>query len=199
MHQSLLTFAISSFSCVSLQFGAVKQDQGVTSILNLADSIAGTLLNGGKCSSIKQQQTNAMKQPPAIKSVVEKSRGAFPLGFAHASSYVGKGVALIGDAAHRIHPLAGQGVNLGYGDVSCLSEKVAEAVYNGSEVNSMNYLLAYERERLQQNVPVIFGVHGLQKLYGTDFPLVVLLRSLGLKVTQSVPLIKNLFVSRAMA
>lgn len=171
----------------------MKQDQGVTSLLKLADSVASTVLGG-----VSKSLTN-MKQPPAIKSVVDKSRGAFPLGFAHSSAYVGNGVALIGDAAHRIHPLAGQGVNLGYGDVSCLVEKVAESVYNGSDVNRLNYLLDYERARLQQNVPIMIGVHGLQKLYGTDFPPVVLLRSLGLKMTHSVPFIKNLFVNRAMA
>lgn len=167
----------------------------MASLLKLADSIAGTVCG----PSSAKRKTEAMKQPPAIETVVDKSRGAFPLGFAHASSYVGNGVALIGDAAHRIHPLAGQGVNLGYGDVSCLVEKVAESVYNGAEVNAMDYLLAYERERLQQNVPIMMGVHGLQRLYGTDFAPVVLLRSLGLKVTHAVPLIKNLFVSRAMA
>lgn len=191
---SALTFLFIAICFPPSQFGAVKQDQGVTSLLKLADSIAGTVL-GGK----PEKSSGGINQPPAIKSVVDKSRGAFPLGFAHASSYVDKGVALIGDAAHRIHPLAGQGVNLGYGDVSCLVEKVAEAVYNGAEVNDMNYLLAYEKERLQQNVPIMMGVHGLQKLYGTDFPPVVLLRSLGLKVTHSVPFLKNLFVNRAMA
>lgn len=165
----------------------------MTSVLKLADSIATSVLGGSLA------QSGAMKHPPAIKSVVDKSRGAFPLGFAHASSYVGHGVALIGDAAHRIHPLAGQGVNLGYGDVSCLVAQVAEAVYNGSDVNAMHYLKAYERERLCQNVPIMMGVHGLQKLYNTEFPPVVLLRSLGLKVTHSMPFIKNLFVNRAMA
>ena len=172
----------------------MRQNEGVTSLLRLADTVAGTVL-GGKL----QQSSSAMKQPPAIKAVVDNSRAAFPFGFTHASSYVAPGVALIGDAAHRIHPLAGQGVNLGYGDVACLVEKIAAAVYNGADVNKMTYLLDYERERLQQNVPIMVGVHGLQKLYGTDFPPVVLLRSLGLKVTNSLPFIKNLFVSRAMA
>lgn len=162
------------------------------SLLKLADSLASTVLGASSKAA-------PLKKPPSISSVVDKSRAAFPLGFAHASSYVGKGVALVGDAAHRIHPLAGQGVNLGYGDVSCLAEKVAEAVYNGGDVNSQNHLLAYERERLQQNVPIMFGVHGLQRLYGTQLAPVVLLRSLGLKVTHSVPFIKNLFVDRAMA
>lgn len=162
-------------------------------MLKLADSIVGNILSGG---AVKQ---NGMKEPPVISAVIDKSRAVFPLGFAHAASYVGHGVALIGDAAHRIHPLAGQGVNLGYGDVSSLVEKLTEAVYNGAQVNTLQYLLKYEQERLQQNVPIMMGVHGLQRLYNTDFPPVVLLRSLGLKVTQSVPFIKKIFVNRAMA
>lgn len=108
-------------------------------------------------------------------------------------------MALIGDAAHRIHPLAGQGVNLGYGDVSCLVAQLAAAVYNGADVNSMEYLLKYERERLQHNVPIMMGVHGLQRLYSLDFPPIVLARSLGLKMTNALPFLKNAFMNRAIA
>lgn len=162
-------------------------------MLKLADSIMGNVMGD---ESSKQ---TGLKQPPVIDDVIDKSRAVFPLGFAHAASYVGHGVALIGDAAHRIHPLAGQGVNLGYGDITCLVAKISDAVYNGAQLNSLQYLLQYEQERLKQNVPIMMGVHGLQRLYNTDFPPVVLLRSLGLKVTQSLPFVKKMFVDRAMA
>jgi ubiquinone biosynthesis monooxygenase Coq6 len=145
-------------------------------------------------------KSNKMQQlPPQVLNVQDGSRGAFPLGFGHASSYVCGGAALIGDAAHRVHPLAGQGVNLGFGDVLKLTEVLAEAIYNGSNINDTQYLLKYERERLKANVPIMIGVHALQKLYCNDFPPFVLARSIGLKITNQTPPLKKFFMEKAIA
>lgn len=137
--------------------------------------------------------------PPKVVKLQEGSRAAFPLGFGHASSYVCGGAALIGDAAHRVHPLAGQGVNLGFGDVLQLTEILAEAVYNGSSLDNLQYLLKYEQERLKVNVPIMVGVHALQRLYCNDFPPLVLARSLGLKVTNMAPPLKKFFMEKAIS
>jgi ubiquinone biosynthesis monooxygenase Coq6 len=137
--------------------------------------------------------------PPKVVKVQDGSRAGFPLGFGHASAYVCGGAALIGDAAHRVHPLAGQGVNLGFGDVLELTEVLAEAVYNGSGLNDIQYLLKYEQERLKVNVPIMVGVHALQRLYCNDFPPLVLARSLGLKITNLTPPLKKLFMEKALA
>ncbi|KAG5670918.1 hypothetical protein PVAND_001147 [Polypedilum vanderplanki] len=143
---------------------------------------------------------NKMQQvPPKVLKVQEKSRAAFPLGLGHASSYVCKGAAVIGDAAHRVHPLAGQGVNLGFGDVLQLTEVLAEATYNGSELYDLQYLLKYEQERLKANVPIMAGVHALQTLYCNNFAPFVLARSLGLKFTNLTPPIKKFFMDKAIA
>lgn len=143
---------------------------------------------------------NKMQQfPPEVLKVQENSRGAFPLGLGHASSYVCKGAAVIGDAAHRVHPLAGQGVNLGFGDVLKLTEVLAESQYNGSDINDLQYLLKYEQERLKANVPIMAGVHAIQNLYCNDFPPLVLARSLGLKFTSLVPPVKKFFMDKALA
>ncbi|XP_037030932.1 ubiquinone biosynthesis monooxygenase COQ6, mitochondrial [Bradysia coprophila] len=136
--------------------------------------------------------------PPSIKSLYEKSRAAFPLGFGHTSTYAAKGCVLIGDAAHRVHPLAGQGLNLGFGDVKLLTELLAEASYSGAPLGNLPHLCAYERERLQHNVPIMLGIHGLQRLYSTDFSPIVLLRSVGLQLVNTIPPLKQLFINKAM-
>ncbi|GAB0088273.1 Ubiquinone biosynthesis monooxygenase COQ6, mitochondrial [Sergentomyia squamirostris] len=160
------------------------------------DTLTSTLNTLKNC--ITPQSFEKKQNPPKVKAVLESSRAAFPLGFSHASAYVKTGVCLVGDAAHRIHPLAGQGVNLGFGDVKCLVSVLEDATSNGAMLGDLGYLLKYERERLTQNVPIMLGTHGIQKLYNTDFAPVVALRSLGLQVTQSIPLLKKLFMDRAM-
>lgn len=89
-----------------------------------------------------------------------------------------------------MHPLAGQGVNLGFGDVQCLADILAEANYSGLGLNNLSQLVKYEQERLKHNVPVLLTTHGLQRLYTTDFPPIVGLRSIGLTVTNALPPVK---------
>lgn len=97
------------------------------------------------------------------------------------------------DAAHRVHPLAGQGVNLGFGDVECLTKILAECAYSGAELGSISFLMDYESERQKYNFPTALAIDGLQKLYGTDIAPVVLLRTLGLQVTNSISPLKVRF------
>lgn len=88
-------------------------------------------------------------QPPSmpkLDSVVGK-RGAFPLRFEHSLNYVGNRVALVGDAAHTVHPLAGQGVNLGLTDAAVLASLVTEAAATGTDIGSSSILEAYERSQ----------------------------------------------------
>lgn len=148
-------------------------------------------------SPIKSSQV--VPTPPKVLNVQDGSRAQFPLGFGHSSSYASKGCVLIGDAAHRVHPMAGLGVNLGYGDVLKLTEILAEAIYNGSSLNDIQYLLKYEQESLKSNLPIMLGVHALQRIYCNDFTPLVLARSLGVKFTNSVPEIKRFFMEKAMA
>lgn len=150
-------------------------------------------------SLISSSTGQRLERPPEVEAVMEKSRAAFPLGLGHTSTYVGHGVCLIGDAAHRVHPLAGQGVNLGFGDVQCLTDVLAEANYSGLGLNNISQLVKYEQERLRHNVPVILTTHGLQRLYTTDFPPIVGLRSIGLTITNALPPVKKFLMNYAMS
>ena len=72
--------------------------------------------------------------PPTVVDIDPESRAMFPYGFMQAEKYVAPKTALIGDACHRIHPLAGQGVNLGFGDVECLLQKLEAAAQIGEDL-----------------------------------------------------------------
>ncbi|GJQ85618.1 putative ubiquinone biosynthesis monooxygenase [Trypoxylus dichotomus] len=141
---------------------------------------------------------NFMQQlPPRISSIDERSRASFPLAFGHSANYVRKGVALVGDAAHRVHPLGGQGVNLGFGDVTCLNEILGEAAYSGRKLGSLMDLSKYETERQRHNVPTMLALDGIQKLYATQFTPVVLLRSIGLQITHALSPVKRAIIQQA--
>lgn len=89
------------------------------------------------------------------------------------------------------------GLNLGFGDVKCLTNILANAAYNGFMLNNLNHLCEYEQKRLKLNVPIMLGVHGIQRLYSTDLSPIVLARSLGLQVTQQMSPLKVSLLSFA--
>ncbi|XP_040189661.1 ubiquinone biosynthesis monooxygenase COQ6, mitochondrial [Rana temporaria] len=135
--------------------------------------------------------TPARQLPPSVSAVGEKSRAAFPLGLGHAPEYVRQRVALIGDAAHRVHPLAGQGVNMGFADVASLLNHLSSAAFDGRDLGSTRHLLAYETERQRQNLPLMAAIDLLKRLYNTKQPPLVLLRTFGLQATNAVTPIKE--------
>lgn len=93
------------------------------------------------------------------------------------------------DAAHRVHPLAGMGLNLGFGDAKALTETLAGAAYNGSHLGDLQALSEYETKQLRHNVPIMLSIHGLKLMFNTQISPFVLMRSFGLQMTQAaIPL-----------
>ncbi|NXU55695.1 COQ6 monooxygenase, partial [Turnix velox] len=141
--------------------------------------------------SLLQPSGSAARQlPPSVAKVEPQSRATFPLGMGHATEYVQQRVALIGDAAHRVHPLAGQGVNLGFGDVASLAQHLSAAAFNGNDLGSLKHLLKYETERQRHNVSLLTAIDFLKRLYSTTLTPVVLLRTWGLQATNALPPVK---------
>lgn len=135
--------------------------------------------------------------PPSVAAIGPKTRVMFPLGTGHASEYIRHRVALIGDAAHRVHPLAGQGVNLGFGDVACLTQLLSQAAFNGKDLGTMQHLLEYETERQRHNLPMMTAIDLMKRLYSTDSAPVVLLRTFGLQATNMLPTLKEQIIAFA--
>jgi 2-octaprenylphenol hydroxylase len=125
-------------------------------------------------------------------------RAAFPLRLQHAQAYVRPRIALVGDAAHVVHPLAGQGVNLGLLDAAALAEVLQEAAAAGLDIGAFRVLRRYERWRKGENLLMLGVLDGLNRLFGSPLTPVRLLRNLGLSLTDAALPVKHLFARRAM-
>nr|XP_046268622.1 ubiquinone biosynthesis monooxygenase COQ6, mitochondrial isoform X1 [Scatophagus argus] len=151
---------------------------------------AGSLFRGA-LSVIMPSAGSPRQLPPSVAGIGPKTRVMFPLGMGHASEYIRHRVALIGDAAHRVHPLAGQGANLGFGDVACLTQLLSQAAFNGKDLGAIQHLLEYETERQRHNLPMMAAIDLMKRLYSTNAAPVVFLRSFGLQATNMLPALKE--------
>lgn len=125
-------------------------------------------------------------------------RLCIPLRQRHAKRYVESGLALIGDAAHSIHPLAGQGVNLGFLDAAVLAEVLQHALQRGEQLNDVRVLSRYERRRMPHNLAMMAAMEGFERLFQADPLPIRLLRNSGLNWVDELPDAKALFVRRAL-
>ena len=121
-----------------------------------------------------------------------------PLRQRHAKRYVAEGLALIGDAAHTIHPLAGQGVNLGFLDAAVLAEVLLQATARGERLADVKVLSRYERRRMPHNLALMAAMEGFERLFQADPLPVRWLRNTGLKLVDRLPEAKALFVREAL-
>ncbi len=129
---------------------------------------------------------------------VEGPRAAVGLRLAHAERYCEPGLALIGDAAHAIHPLAGQGVNLGFLDAAELASALDLARAQRRDPGSLWTLRRYERARRGDNLAMLAAMDGFKRLFGSALAPVAALRSLGLDAVDRLPPLKRLFMDRAL-
>ncbi|PCI71161.1 MAG: 2-polyprenyl-6-methoxyphenol hydroxylase [Piscirickettsiaceae bacterium] len=126
------------------------------------------------------------------------ARGAFPLKLQFSPEYTQQRMVLIGDAIHTIHPLAGQGANLGLTDAIALAEVVLQANEKGRDIASQQVLRRYERQRKGDNLLMMGLMDGFKRLYGADDTLVPIARNMGMGIVNSSMLIKNQICKYAM-
>lgn len=134
-----------------------------------------------------------------LGNVTEVSRRQrFPLRQRHASQYYEAGVVVAGDAAHTIHPLAGQGVNLGFKDAQVLSEEIVRAMDKGLSPGSDAVLARYQRRRQADNLATMAAMEGFKRLFASDQPLVRLIRNEGMRLFDKMMPVKQHVVMKAM-
>jgi 2-octaprenyl-6-methoxyphenol hydroxylase len=124
-------------------------------------------------------------------------RRAFPLGLFTARSFIAERLALIGDAAHIIHPIAGQGLNMGLRDVAALAEAVADAARLGLDIGSADVLERYQRWRRFDTMTMGVATDGLNKLFSNHSDVLRLARDVGLGVVERIPALKRVFIREA--
>ena len=126
------------------------------------------------------------------------ARAAFPLGHGHVDTYVKPGLALIGDAAHTIHPLAGQGANLGIMDAAVLARVICDARAAGRQWWAEHTLRKYERARKGDNRLMETSMSAFKTLFGNENPWLSMIRNTGLTLADQLPLLKSMFMKHAM-
>jgi 2-octaprenylphenol hydroxylase len=132
----------------------------------------------------------------AIVSV--SKRQSFPLHMRHAKQYVRDHMALVGDAAHTVHPLAGQGVNLGLLDAAALAEVITNAVNKNRHFESIAILRRYERWRKGDTVAMLAMVETLKHLFASEHKFIQYLRSTGLNMTNRLAFLKHYIANYAL-
>ncbi len=125
------------------------------------------------------------------------ARRAFPLGLFTARKFTGERLALVGDAAHIIHPIAGQGLNMGLRDVAALAETVTDAARLGLDIGADDVLERYQRWRRFDTAMMGVATDGLNRLFSNRSDVLRLMRDLGLGLVERMPPLKRLFIREA--
>ncbi len=125
------------------------------------------------------------------------ARYRYPLGLSLAERFVGPRLALVGDAAHGIHPLAGQGLNLGLRDVAALAEVLAAAKRRGQDPGAADVLAEYQRWRRFDTAVLAAATDGLNRLFSNDHPLLRMGRDIGLGLANSLPALRRRLIREA--
>jgi 2-octaprenyl-6-methoxyphenol hydroxylase len=124
-------------------------------------------------------------------------RSSFPLGFHHAAQITAERLALVGDAAHAIHPIAGQGLNLGFRDVAALAQVLVEGARLGLDLGDRQLLDRYQRWRSLDALSVAFATDTLTRIYGVRGKTASAVRRLGMSLVGKITPIRNRLMSEA--
>jgi len=150
-------------------------------------------------SNAQLQQEVLNSFPKQLGNIKVLAKGAFPLIRRHANSYQNKRILLLGDAAHTINPMAGQGVNLGFKDVIALQHVIAEAIGLGETWHDESVFARYELKRRKENLLMMSTMDGLYTCFSHPSPVVKAGRNLALLAINKVPFLNSRIKNKALA
>lgn len=141
----------------------------------------------------------AARFPPEYGNVALLGpRAAWPLGLQHAHAYIGPRMALVAEAAHAMHPIAGQGLNMGLRDIAELAELLAAARRDGRDPGSPDILRTYQQRRHFDNMAMMAATDALTRVFSNRLPVIGGLRRLGVSLVQACPPVRRFFMKQAM-
>jgi len=180
-----------------LPLQADNGDEHFCSIVWSQDTLEARRLMALDDAAFNAELARAAELPADSIEAISR-RLSFPLRQRHAMDYTAPGFALVGDAAHSIHPLAGQGANLGYGDVAVLLEELARARKLGLNPGDALVLGRYQRRRKVENLTMMAAMEGLKQLFGRDELPLRWLRNQGMNWLNQLAPLKNRLAAEAM-
>ena len=125
------------------------------------------------------------------------ARFTYPLGLSLANSFIGERLALVGDAAHGVHPIAGQGLNAGLRDVAALAEVLADASRRGEDMGGRQVLERYQQWRRFDTATLALATDAFNRLFSNDNPLLRLGRDIGMGLVNAAPALRRTFIREA--
>ena len=165
-------------------------------VWSLDDNEAETWIAADDQAFLKGLNAALGGRGPSVTEVSE--RQLFPLVQCHAVDYLSDLFVLIGDAAHAIHPLAGQGINLGLSDAQVLAAEVSYAHSRGATWWSPSVLKRYERQRKGDNLAMMAAMQAFKWGFGSRNPAVTMMRNAGLSAVDALPMAKRWFIQQAV-
>lgn len=203
---------VANFACEKPHHGAAHQwftgEEGIVALLPLAgnqvslvwsapDALADSLRAGSAQQIAERLAVYAADKLGTLTPLQPELVRDFPLRLIRPHAMTASRVALVGDAAHVVHPMAGHGMNLGFGDVAQLIETLAQREPQRS-VGDARVLARYERARREDVLLMQLTTDGLARLFGTDVEPLRMVRNLGLNLLDKLPVLKRRLISHAM-
>lgn len=203
---------VTNFECEKPHLGIARQwfvqEQGIIALLPLPgnrvslvwsapDALAQTLVNEPLSALVERLMPYCGEALGALRPVLPEAIRAFPLRLIRPHSAIAQRVALIGDAAHAVHPLAGHGMNLGFADVRDLLKIVKEREAH-RDCGDARLLERYQRARKEEVLLMQLTTDGLARLFGSDLTPLRVVRDFGLNLLDKLPVIKGKLIAHAM-